>query len=555
MKILSRILSFLLAFLLMALPCLAENPPMAGRRPLAPKADPLYAKAIRLRPRYKTLYLAEEPNSVKFPLTVDTIPERQLLAEGGNPVIWESENEAVATVDENGVITAVGMGTTRIRASVQARTRVLRVFCRVRVRAVPVRSISINPNHLNLDLSNELSSSSAQLTAKVLPENASCKKVIWESSNDSIATVENGLVKAKGKGFCTITATDVMTRKKTASTNVCCFKRNEMIEVVFTAGGDLVLGGDKKKKTDLHFANCIKGEDGQPDYRYVLENLFPLLDKDDFSIFNLECPLLGRGSPRKPSRKFNFCGKPEYAMILKAGSVEVANIVNNHAHDYGTKPQTVNILKDAGIIISDEQIKSDANVLTTKDGVRVGFIGFFGPVSSNTITSRIKTAKDRSKCDMLVASFHFCDAVEHSHAVRSSQIRQARAAVNAGAAVVLGHHTHVPSAIEVYNGVYIYYGLGSTQSSGKNFGRRNIYNTFLTQQTILFDPVTKYTLCEVPTIYPICPTSAPVTEENNCQPISLKPGDDRFKYVLDVLDIYARRARLNPAPFHIGTIG
>lgn len=248
MKILSRILSFLLAFLLMALPCLAENPPMAGRRPLAPKADPLYAKAIRLRPRYKTLYLAEEPNSVKFPLTVDTIPERQLLAEGGNPVIWESENEAVATVDENGVITAVGMGTTRIRASVQARTRVLRVFCRVRVRAVPVRSISINPNHLNLDLSNELSSSSAQLTAKVLPENASCKKVIWESSNDSIATVENGLVKAKGKGFCTITATDVMTRKKTASTNVCCFKRNEMIEVVFTAGGDLVLGGDKKKE-------------------------------------------------------------------------------------------------------------------------------------------------------------------------------------------------------------------------------------------------------------------------------------------------------------------
>lgn len=36
MKILSRILSFLLAFLLMALPCLAENLPMAGRRPLAP---------------------------------------------------------------------------------------------------------------------------------------------------------------------------------------------------------------------------------------------------------------------------------------------------------------------------------------------------------------------------------------------------------------------------------------------------------------------------------------------------------------------------------------
>jgi hypothetical protein len=535
MKILSRILSFLLAFLLMALPCLAENPPMAGRRPLAPKADPLYARSISLSPRAKTLYLAEEPGTVKLQLTAKTSPDPQLLADGGNPIIWESENEAVATVDQNGEVTAVGMGTTRIRASVEARTRTLRVSCRIRVRAVPVRFITITPNYLNLDLSGE---DSAQLTANVLPANATCKKVTWESSDDRIATVENGLVKAKRKGLCTITATDVMTRKKKASIQVRCIKRSDMVPVVFTAGGDLVLGGDKKKRTDQHFANCIKGEDGQPDYGYVLRNLKPLLETDDFSIFNLEGPLAGGRAPRKPQRRFNFYGKPEYARILAEGSVEVANVVNNHAHDYGTKRQTLAALKKYNRIISDEQIGSDANVLTTEDGVRVGFIGFFGPVGSYTISSRVKTAK--SRCDVLVASFHFCDAVEHSHAVRSSQIRQARAAVNAGAAVVLGHHTHVPSGIEVYRGVYIYYGLGSTQSSGRSFGRGKKFSTFLTRQTILFDPDTQYTLCEVPTLYPICPRSTPPNEENNSQPIFLQEGDERFDYVLGVVNRYSR---------------
>ncbi|MGI6237334.1 MAG: CapA family protein [Candidatus Excrementavichristensenella sp.] len=555
MKILSRILSFLLAFLLMALPCLAENPPAGPGRPLAPRAN--YARSISLRPRAQILYWSES-NPGKFKLTVNTRPELSQLTEG---VTWESndENENVVKVDkvdENTVeVTATGIGRARIYARVRGRSRDLIVSCRVRVRGIPVRSISINPNHLDLDLSNELRSSSAQLTATVLPKNASCTRVTWSSSDESIATVDSitGLVKAQSKGNCTVTATDAITKKKKASIQVHCIDGDDLVPVVFTAGGDLVLGGDKKKRTDQHFANCIKGENGQPDYPYVLENLFPLLDKDDFSIFNLEGPLQGGRTPRKPWRRFNFYGKPDYVNILTEGSVEVVNVVNNHIHNYRTKPQTLRHLKKAHIKISDEQIMSSAdNVMNftkkTKRGnektVRVGFIGFFGPAGSSTIASKIKKAKGR--CDMLVVSFHFCDAKERVHTVSGSQIRQARAAVDAGAAVVLGHHTHVPSGIEVYKGVYIYYGLGTTQSSGKNSGLRDMYNTFLARQTIWCDPDIGFTLCGVPTLYPICPTSAPLDETtempttNNCQPIFLQKGDRRFDYVLDVINDYSR---------------
>ena len=449
MKILSRILSFLLAFLLMALPCLAENLPMAGRRPLAPKADPLYARSISLSPRAKTLYWSES-NPVTYQLTVGTRPfSPPRLAEGGNPVIWESENENVATVDQNGKVTPVGMGTTRISASVEARTRTLKVSCRIRVRGIPVRSITITPNHLDLDLSNKLRNSSAQLTANVLPKNASCTRVTWSSSDENVATVDKitGLVEARSKGNCTVTATDAITKKKTAFVQVCCIDGDDLVPVVFTAGGDLVLGGDKKKKTDRRFADFVQGN-----WDYVLYNLRDLLINDDFSIFNLEGPLAGGGTPRKPSRKFNFYGKPEYAKILTAGSVEVANVVNNHAHDYGTKPQTLRALNNEKVKISDARIKSEDNILTIrKDGksVRVGFIGFFGPVSSSYISSRIRQARLNKSLpiDMLVASFHFCDAREHSHVVYGSQIRQARAAVDAGAAVVLGHTPTSPAVL------------------------------------------------------------------------------------------------------------
>ncbi len=68
---------------------------------------------------------------------------------------------------------------------------------------VPVESVSLD--NTNLDLRE---GETAQLTATVLPDNASNKNVTWESSNKSVATVDaNGLVTAVSAGTATITAT------------------------------------------------------------------------------------------------------------------------------------------------------------------------------------------------------------------------------------------------------------------------------------------------------------------------------------------------------------
>lgn len=57
---------------------------------------------------------------------------------------------------------------------------------------------------------------------------------------------------------------------------------------------------------------------------------------DDLTMVNLEGALTTSNQPRE-NKEFVFKGRPEYAAILKEGSVDVVTIANNHARDYGTR--------------------------------------------------------------------------------------------------------------------------------------------------------------------------------------------------------------------------
>ena len=66
---------------------------------------------------------------------------------------------------------------------------------------VSVTGITLNKTELSLDFGGE-----EPLVATVQPENATDKTVIWTSSDESVATVENGKVSALKVGTATITA-------------------------------------------------------------------------------------------------------------------------------------------------------------------------------------------------------------------------------------------------------------------------------------------------------------------------------------------------------------
>ena len=68
--------------------------------------------------------------------------------------------------------------------------------------AIAVEGISVSKNNIEI-----IEGESVTITATVSPSNASNKSVTWTSSNPSIVTVENGVIKGIGKGTATVTAT------------------------------------------------------------------------------------------------------------------------------------------------------------------------------------------------------------------------------------------------------------------------------------------------------------------------------------------------------------
>lgn len=113
---------------------------------------------------------------------------------------WTSSNEDVATVDENGMVTAVGAGEADITAAVQDAD--ISSVTHVKVVILPTGVDA--PDTLELYTNGEDSKS---LDAKIIPEDATEVKLAYVSSDDGVATVdENGLVTAVADGECTITA-------------------------------------------------------------------------------------------------------------------------------------------------------------------------------------------------------------------------------------------------------------------------------------------------------------------------------------------------------------
>ncbi len=117
-------------------------------------------------------------------------------------VTWSSSNEEIATVDKDGLVTAIAVGEAIITVTANDGSDV-KATCAITVNPIPVSSISLNKESESLKVGETM-----QLEETVLPEDATNKTVTWTSSNVEIATVDaNGKVTAVALGDATITVT------------------------------------------------------------------------------------------------------------------------------------------------------------------------------------------------------------------------------------------------------------------------------------------------------------------------------------------------------------
>ena len=114
-------------------------------------------------------------------------------------ISWESDTPYIATVDENGTVTALRSGSAGIIAFAGGKS----ARCDVTV-TVPVSGITLSPQTLTLE-----QNTSRALDFSISPEDATEQGITWKSSNPSVASVSDGEVKAILPGKATITATTV----------------------------------------------------------------------------------------------------------------------------------------------------------------------------------------------------------------------------------------------------------------------------------------------------------------------------------------------------------
>lgn len=114
-------------------------------------------------------------------------------------LVWKSSDESIAKVDGAGKVAGIEAGTVDITVAIKDTD--ISATCKVTV-TIPVEGVQA-PDEMELTLNGN---NSKEIGAKLVPENASGVKLVYESSDENIATVdENGVVTAVAMGTCTIT--------------------------------------------------------------------------------------------------------------------------------------------------------------------------------------------------------------------------------------------------------------------------------------------------------------------------------------------------------------
>jgi hypothetical protein len=247
-------------------------------------------------------------------------------------------------------------------------------------------------------------------------------------------------------------------------------------------GWSLVAGGDVLPACWL---DPYLAQSGQ-DYPYAL--LAPHFLTADIGLVNLECPLSDRGKPFR-NKKYKFRGQPDAAGALRRAGITVVALANNHILDYGPDAlqDTLEALDTTGVAHAgagaDVHQARQPAVLKVAGNRTVAVLSYSltypsefwaGSRKPGTALARLGEveADVRSAtawADAVVVCFHWGGELQTEP--RPYQIQYGRAAIDAGARIVLGSHPHILQGVEWYRGGVIYYSLGNLAFGGGRSGR------------------------------------------------------------------------------------
>lgn len=295
---------------------------------------------------------------------------------------------------------------------------------------------------------------------------------------------------------------------------------------------------------DRHVGKHI--QEKPEDFRF--DALRTVLRNHDLVFLNLENPVGRKGTPdRIQDPHVTFRCRPESLQVLKNLGVAVVSLGNNHMLDYGEEAlvETLEHLDAAGIKhVGAGRNYEEANRPLTLEfkGKKIAFLSHVFLFSASTKRATAKRAgvsdyridKILSKISALkrsghqvIVSLHW--GIEYSFYPLPYQREQARAMIDQGASLILGHGPHYPQGIERYKNGEIVYSLGNfIFDEPQRFSNRSfIYRIDVTQSDDL-----------------ISRTVFPVQLMNHVPfPMEEKAGERFRRFVLQLEGVYRRKSK------------
>jgi poly-gamma-glutamate synthesis protein (capsule biosynthesis protein) len=210
------------------------------------------------------------------------------------------------------------------------------------------------------------------------------------------------------------------------------------------------------------------------DYSLAFSGIATELKSASIAFGNLEGPFCEKPPYTKEGMLFRV--RPRGLDSLQLAGLDVVSVANNHFGDGGNACMEFSLsqLREAKIApvgagLSFEE--AHAGAVLFRDGVRFAFLGYSyaprndAPGGINTVSGRnpvqvrVDVAAARARADVVIVSIH--DGAEYSRNVARETQQFARAAIDAGATAVFGHHPHVPQRVESYGNGWIFYSLGN----------------------------------------------------------------------------------------------
>ncbi len=231
---------------------------------------------------------------------------------------------------------------------------------------------------------------------------------------------------------------------------------------------------------DMMFGRHVNDVINQHGPDFLFKKIKPIFNQSDYVSGNFENPVLLQNEEiyEKTPKHIHLFAPKESVQAAKDAGFSIINLANNHMMDYGpvALAETIETFDEADLphVGAGSNVEEATNIeYSNINGTKVATVGFTDALvagfSAHDFTAGVARATPENivptlqmaeeNADLVIVNVHW--GVEYNKNPNKRQEEMAHAISDAGADVIVGHHPHVLSDIELYNDTVIFYSLGN----------------------------------------------------------------------------------------------